>query len=263
MNTKRKASSFVHCVIGISLLCATPALAKNHKVDICHVPPGNPANAHTITVSENAVDAHMAHGDNMGPCVVETTVEESETPEEQAAACSCPKHGVWRVTNLDGWMECNALGIKRTLKGAARNDGAIWILNDDCSTIFSEAYRKDSESVVMHRGRQCLYFGVAPGEESGAEVIFDGAYKLENDEFITGEYHMKMTGMGADCTGYRPFEIEYLEPLSEKKYEKLEKKMQEELLKAQEKQVEHLEQIDEYLVETDGGQAFGGRNPEE
>ena len=86
MNTKRKASSFVHCVIGISLLCATPALAKNHKVDICHVPPGNPANAHTITVSENAVDAHMAHGDNMGPCVVETTVEESETPEDESPA---------------------------------------------------------------------------------------------------------------------------------------------------------------------------------
>jgi hypothetical protein len=38
------------------------------KVTICHVPPGNPANAHTITVSENAVPAHLAHGDYLGPC---------------------------------------------------------------------------------------------------------------------------------------------------------------------------------------------------
>ncbi len=34
------------------------------KVVICHVPPGNPDNRHTISISENAVDAHMNHGHN-------------------------------------------------------------------------------------------------------------------------------------------------------------------------------------------------------
>lgn len=38
------------------------------KVLICHIPPGNPENAHTIRVSENAVPAHLAHGDTEGPC---------------------------------------------------------------------------------------------------------------------------------------------------------------------------------------------------
>ncbi|MBW8050131.1 MAG: T9SS type A sorting domain-containing protein [Cytophagales bacterium] len=38
------------------------------KVAICHIPPGNPANSHTIFVSSNAVDAHLAHGDNLGAC---------------------------------------------------------------------------------------------------------------------------------------------------------------------------------------------------
>jgi len=38
------------------------------KVEICHIPPGNPDNAHTITVSENAVPAHLAHGDRMDAC---------------------------------------------------------------------------------------------------------------------------------------------------------------------------------------------------
>ncbi|MBW8050346.1 MAG: T9SS type A sorting domain-containing protein [Cytophagales bacterium] len=38
------------------------------KVAICHIPPGNPANAHTIFVSSNAIDAHLAHGDNLGMC---------------------------------------------------------------------------------------------------------------------------------------------------------------------------------------------------
>ncbi len=188
-----------------------------------------------------------------------------ETPKYEVnivtdAVCACPKPGVWRVKNLDGWMECNVLGIKRTLKGADKNDGAIWILNDDCSTIFSEAYEKDRADVVMDRGRDCLYFGVAPGEEDGAEVIFDGAYKLENEAFITGEYYMEMSAMGADCSGYRPFEIEYLEPLSEKKYDKLEKKMQKQLDKARKENEAHREQIEQYLTDTNGGKALGGRN---
>lgn len=38
------------------------------KVVICHIPPGNPANAHTIVVGAPAVKAHLAHGDHLGEC---------------------------------------------------------------------------------------------------------------------------------------------------------------------------------------------------
>jgi hypothetical protein len=225
----------VCCCIGIAGFYLPGAIAGEkkagaEKVEVCHIPPGNPDNAHTIVISENAVRAHLDHGDVLGPCDSAQTVEVHESGSE--SACVCPRPGVWRVKNLDGWMECNVLGIKRKLTGAAKNDGAIWILNDDCSSIFSEAYEKGSEDVIMDRGRDCLFFGVAPGQEQGAEAIFDGAYKIENEEFITGEYHMEMSSIGADCTGYRPFEIEFLKPLSEKDYAKLEKKMQKELDKA-------------------------------
>ena len=40
------------------------------KVTLCHIPPGNPGNAHTISVSPNAVPAHLAHGDTLGACRV-------------------------------------------------------------------------------------------------------------------------------------------------------------------------------------------------
>jgi hypothetical protein len=43
------------------------------KTTICHIPPGNPANAHTICVGNAAVPAHLHnHGDGIGACVVET-----------------------------------------------------------------------------------------------------------------------------------------------------------------------------------------------
>ena len=38
------------------------------QVTLCHIPPGNPANAHAITVNVNAVQAHLAHGDHIGDC---------------------------------------------------------------------------------------------------------------------------------------------------------------------------------------------------
>jgi hypothetical protein len=53
------------------------------KVKICHMPPGNPDNSHTITVGANAVQAHLAHGDMKGACdEAEDRDEESEDNDE-------------------------------------------------------------------------------------------------------------------------------------------------------------------------------------
>jgi hypothetical protein len=42
------------------------------KTTICHIPPGNPANAHTICVGNAAVPAHIQnHGDYFGLCINE------------------------------------------------------------------------------------------------------------------------------------------------------------------------------------------------
>lgn len=49
------------------------------KVRICHKPPGNPENCHTLEVGESAVKAHLAHGDHLGEC----TEGECSTPNSQ------------------------------------------------------------------------------------------------------------------------------------------------------------------------------------
>ena len=36
---------------------------NDKKITICHVPPGNPGNMHKITISYNALQTHLDHGD--------------------------------------------------------------------------------------------------------------------------------------------------------------------------------------------------------
>ena len=43
--------------------------ADTQKTTVCHIPPGNPANAHTICVGNAAVPAHLDHGDFVGTCL--------------------------------------------------------------------------------------------------------------------------------------------------------------------------------------------------
>jgi len=47
--------------------CPTPG--NPTKTSICHLPPGNPANAHQVCIDADAVPAHLEHGDYLGECV--------------------------------------------------------------------------------------------------------------------------------------------------------------------------------------------------
>lgn len=53
------------CVIDVICYAGN---SGNQKVEMCQVPPGNPANAHTICVDESAVPAHLAIGCTLGSC---------------------------------------------------------------------------------------------------------------------------------------------------------------------------------------------------
>ena len=50
-------------------LAATDVYAdRNSKVTVCHIPPDNLLNLHTITINEKALSDHLAHGDVPGIC---------------------------------------------------------------------------------------------------------------------------------------------------------------------------------------------------
>jgi hypothetical protein len=74
------------------LTTAPPLQAAAQKVSICHIPPDDPTNAHTITVAGPAVQAHLDHGDIARPC--------EEIPEFGASSLSLAVLGVLMM----GWV---------------------------------------------------------------------------------------------------------------------------------------------------------------
>lgn len=71
-----KTKGLVLSVVGfgcVGLFFASVSLAGDgaEKVELCHVPPGNPANAHTIVVGAKAAEKHLKNhpGDYLGACV--------------------------------------------------------------------------------------------------------------------------------------------------------------------------------------------------
>jgi hypothetical protein len=60
---------FRSLLVALFVLAAAAAQAgPGQKVKVCHIPPGDPGNFHTITVGANALQAHLGHGDLAGSC---------------------------------------------------------------------------------------------------------------------------------------------------------------------------------------------------
>ena len=67
---KTKIIFFLPLAVLLALPAGTMAARPEDQVTICHIPPGNPSNAHAITVGVSAVATHIAqHGDYLGDCV--------------------------------------------------------------------------------------------------------------------------------------------------------------------------------------------------
>jgi hypothetical protein len=121
------------------------------KTTICHIPPGNPANAHSITVGNPAVRAHLAHGDKIGSCE-DRKPEKPKCSEEAVGGSShkgiSPDRSVGKVAvcHIPPGNPANmhtivigAAAVKAHLAhgdklGACQGETATVVVSSDCGT---------------------------------------------------------------------------------------------------------------------------------
>lgn len=113
----KKRSVLLVAILALLLVPATSVAAKGGpkpKTTICHIPPGNPGEAHTISVGGNAAAAHLAHGDTPGACPVERPGRDDADDDDD--------DDNQRPVAVAGDDRCVLFGGARVLDGSASSD---------------------------------------------------------------------------------------------------------------------------------------------
>ena len=115
----------------------TTSSSSCDKVQICHVPPGNPSARHELVVGSSAVPAHIAHGDYLGTCAPLRVC----TPGTSSSCYTGPASTEGVGICAAGTRACNAAGDGyRTCTGSVvpRTEVCNNRLDDDCDGIVDE-----------------------------------------------------------------------------------------------------------------------------
>ena len=75
-----------------NIVYSVPSCDPDHKMLICHIPPGNPNNPQTICIDKSAWSAHLDHGDYEGNCILTKKPSKKSTPKP--TKCVTLKPGV-------------------------------------------------------------------------------------------------------------------------------------------------------------------------
>ena len=138
------------------------------KVTLCRIPPGNPANAQTIVVSQAAVAAHLAHGDSLGAC-----------PQACGVPSAVPKTGQTTCWDINGYaIDCAGTGQDGDYQKGVSVDqrftdngdgtvtdnltGLIWLKNADCF-----GYQTWNEAVTVSNTLASGACGLTDGSVAG------------------------------------------------------------------------------------------------
>ncbi len=119
--------TLVFLTLGLGLAITRDSGAQT-GITICHCPPGNPDNCHTITIDPAALPAHLAHGDTLGPCdegdslPVRTLVKEQLTANALGSATIA-------VEGEPGFLSFDTLTV--TNIGISGDDGVALVLGHD------------------------------------------------------------------------------------------------------------------------------------
>lgn len=147
-------------VVGVSRDASAQVAAQ---VAVCHVPPGNPKNAHFITIASEAVPAHLGHGDvaplpaacsaGVGECRVDALLICTDSgpvcnatpqpaPEEHEVSCGDAKDndcdGAIDDADSDCQVSCQGGVFTVTVGSSGALDETTWTLTDSNPEVIAE-----------------------------------------------------------------------------------------------------------------------------
>lgn len=130
------------CMLTLPAICSAES---SGKIEICHRPPGNPDNYHTITISVKALPAHLKHGDTIGACPTGCQIDETLCDDgDLCTSDNCLPDGScsYEPVNCDDVNPCThdtcypASGCEYDTtinNGVACNDGNDCTESDSCN----------------------------------------------------------------------------------------------------------------------------------
>jgi len=158
------------------------ACGDEEKVCICHLPPGNPENRHTICIGPSAVPAHIRnHGDSPEPCEKETLCGDGvDNDGDLKVDCADPDCAAVVTclpeicndgldNNLDGKVDCQERSCA----------GQIGVGGETCEqpeNLCADGKDNDADGTIDCNDDDCLTTTACDG--AGPEVCADG---MDND----------------------------------------------------------------------------------
>lgn len=116
------------------------------KVAVCHIPSGNPDNAHTIQVAEPAVQAHLDHGDYLGVCNHEVQNGNQDNDNDDNNTTSTPDTIAPVISNISSSVSTNTADI--TWDTDEESDSVVWYSTTTPLIILGDTLFVDSSNLV-------------------------------------------------------------------------------------------------------------------
>lgn len=137
------------------------------KVAICHIPSGDPDNAHTIVIARAAVQAHLDHGDTEGPCEGGYQQDDNSTSTPDVTAPD--------ISSISSNIATNTADI--TWDTDESSDSTVWYSTTTSIVLDSSLFVKSTDLVTDHsislldlHASTTYYFIVGSADESNNEA---------------------------------------------------------------------------------------------
>jgi hypothetical protein len=112
------------------------------KVAICHIPSGNPDNAHTIVIARAAVQSHLDRGDVLGPC-------EGEYQQIDDNATSTSDIIAPVISNTSSSVSTNTADVSWDTN--EDSDSKVWYSTTTPMVLGSSLFVKSTDLVTSHQ----------------------------------------------------------------------------------------------------------------